>query len=219
METLLKIGGVLAVLVVPIILAFLNNKLAHLKHSKESKAEALRLADEFETQELENRSTLYKDRFAKSLFDNDSLTYSEAKFFSNYENADLWVQEYVKIRGMLKRERDNAGIVTGFKRKSHWIKFVFAFFGYAICAFIGLIPFVIMNKYIAWMTNSYEKGLPLMIALLVAIPIIFLVIAYLCLRYTEKYASCGIFLHDFKKDAFKIKGTEEINDSEVDTAA
>lgn len=43
METLLKIGGILAVLVVPIILALLNNKLAHLKHSKESKAEALRL--------------------------------------------------------------------------------------------------------------------------------------------------------------------------------
>ena len=37
MEILLKIGGLLAVLIVPIILAFLNNRLAHLKHSKESR--------------------------------------------------------------------------------------------------------------------------------------------------------------------------------------
>lgn len=215
METLIKIGGVLAVLVVPIILSFLNNRLAHLKHSKEGKAEALKLADEFETLELEKRSTLYKDRLAKSLFNNDDLTYSEAKFFSNYENADLWVSEYVKVRGMLKRERDDKGEVTGFKRKSHWIKFVLAFIGYGVCAFIGLIPFVIMNKYIAWIVSSYEKGMPLMIGLLVAIPIIFLVIAYLCLRYSEKYASCGVFLHDFYKVALKMKGIEEKNDTEV----
>jgi hypothetical protein len=45
METLLKIGGVLAVLVVPIILSFLNNRLAHLNHSKESKVEALKLTN------------------------------------------------------------------------------------------------------------------------------------------------------------------------------
>lgn len=68
METLIKIGGLLAVLVVPIFLAHLNNRLAHLKHSKDSKAEALKLADEFESSELEKRSTLYKDRLAKSLF-------------------------------------------------------------------------------------------------------------------------------------------------------
>ncbi len=219
METLLKIGGVLAVLVVPIVLAFLNNKLAHLKHTQESKAEALKLADEFEAKELEKRSSLYKDRLAKSLFNNDALTYSEAKFFSNYENADLWVREYVKIRGMLKRERDDTGAVIGFKRKSHWIKFLFASAGYAIFAFIGLIPFVILNKYIAWMISSYENGMPLMIMLMVVIPIILLVIAYLCLMYVEKYASCGFFLHDFYEDAFKMQSIEEENESEIDAAA
>lgn len=217
METLLKIGGVLAVLVVPIVLAFLNNKLAHLKHTQESKAEALKLADEFEAKELEKRSSLYKDRLAKSLFNNDALTYSEAKFFSNYENADLWVREYVKIRGMLKRERDDNGAVIGFKRKSHWIKFLVASIGYAICAFIGLIPFVILNKYISWMISSYEKGIPLLIVLMIVVPVVFLVIGYYCLIYVEKYVSCGIFLHDFYKDAFKIQSTEEEND--VDAAA
>lgn len=219
MEILLKIGGVLAVLVVPIILAFLNNKLAHLKHSKESKAEALKLALEFESQEVEKRSALYKDRLAKSLFNNDALTYSEAKFFSQYENADLWIREYVKIRGMLTREKDDDGAVTGFKRKSHWIKCVFAFIGYVSCASIGLIPFVIMNKYIVWIINYYEKGLLLSIALMIAIPVILLVIAYLCLKYTEKYASCGSFLNEFYTVAFKVKSTEEKNDSEIDTAA
>jgi hypothetical protein len=219
MENLLKIGGLLAVLVVPIILAFLNNRLAHLKHSKESKVEALKLADEFESSELEKRSILYKDRLAKSLFNNDDLTYSEAKFFIKYENADIWVREYVKVRENLKRERNQDGEVTGFKRKSHWIKFGLALVGYGICAFIGLIPFVIMNKYIALMVSAYEKGMPLMIALQLAIPIILLFIAYLCLRLCEKHVSCGIFLHDFYKVAFKIKGTEEKNDSEIDAAA
>lgn len=118
METFLKIGGILAVLVVPILLAILNNKLAHLKHKQESKVEALRLAVEFEVQDLKTRSALYKDRLAKSLFNNDSLTYNEAKFFSQYENADYWVAQYAEIRGMLTRERyATCGIfLNGFKK-------------------------------------------------------------------------------------------------------
>lgn len=36
METLLKIGGLLAIFVVPLVLAYLNNKLAHLKNNQES---------------------------------------------------------------------------------------------------------------------------------------------------------------------------------------
>lgn len=204
METFIKIGGVLAVLVVPIVLAFLNNKLAHLKHKQESKLEALKLAAEFEAEDIKKRSALYKDRLAQSLFNNDALTYNEAKFFSQYENADYWVAEYAEIRGMLTRERDETGVITGFKRKVHWITVVFCLVGYIFFAFIGLIPFVIMNKYIAWMVSSYEKGMPLMILLLVTIPTIFLVIGYLCLRYVEKYATCGIFLNGFKKDAFKL---------------
>ncbi|ENU29516.1 hypothetical protein F991_02563 [Acinetobacter sp. CIP-A165] len=219
METLLKIGGVLAVLVVPILLSILNNRLAHLKHTKESKAEALKLADEFEAEGLENRSTLYKDRLAKSLFNNDALTYSEAKFFVDYEDADFWVKEFVKSRGMLKLERDDDGTVIGLKRKSHWIYFIFNFIGYCACVSIGLIPFVIMNKYFQIMVDFYGKGMPLVIVLMIAIPALFLVVGYLCLRYTEKYASCGIFLHDFYTVAFKIKSSEEKNDSEVDAAA
>lgn len=97
METFIKIGGVLAVLVVPIVLAFLNNKLAHLKHKQESKLEALKLAAEFEAEDIKKRSALYKDRLAQSLFNNDALTYNEAKFFSQYENADYWVAEYAEI--------------------------------------------------------------------------------------------------------------------------
>ena len=203
METALKIIGVL---IVPILIVILNNRLAKLKHDREIKAEFLKLAEDLENDELEKRSTLYKDRLAKSAFNDDAITYNEVKFFLNYENTDLWVRDYVKTRGMLKRERDDAGEITGFKRKSHWIKFVFALLIYGVCAFTGLIPFVIMNKYIAWMVSSYEKGMPLMIGLQVAIPVIFLVIAYLSLRYTEKYANCDIFLHDFNKVAYKTKG-------------
>jgi len=213
MENLLKIGGVLAVLVVLIVLVFLNNKLAHLKHKQESKAESLKLAAEFEVQDLERHSVLYKDRLIKSLFNNDSLTYNEAKFFFNYENADFWISEYINIRGMLKRERDKTGAVTSFKRKSHWIYVIFNFIGYCTCASIGLIPFLIMNKYIAWMFGAYEKGALLIVFLMIVLPFIFLVVGYLCLRYVERYVSCGVFLHDFYKDAFKVRIAEEKNDN------
>ncbi|RZG48050.1 hypothetical protein [Acinetobacter wuhouensis] len=209
MENLLKIGGVLAVLVVPIILAFLNNRLAHLKHSQDSKTEALKLASEFEHSELEKRSILYKDRMAKSLFNNDLLTYNEAKFFLQYENADLWVREYVKVKVMLKRERNDDGVVTGFKRKSHVIFAILNFIGYSILFSIGLIPFVIMNKYLELMVNFYDKGMPLVVIMMIVIPIMFLIIGYLCLRYTERYATCSIFLHDFNKFAFKITPSDK----------
>ena len=62
METLVKIGGLLAILVVPLVLAYLNNKIAHLKHSHESKAEALKQAEQFESEGVDKRSTLFKDR-------------------------------------------------------------------------------------------------------------------------------------------------------------
>lgn len=219
METLVKIGGLLAILVVPLVLAYFNNKLAHLKHSQESKAEALKQAEQFESEGVDMRSTLYKDRLAKSAFNDDAITYSEVKFFLNYENADFWIKEYVKIRGMLKRERDDEGAVIGFKRKSHWSAAIFFFLGYFASAFIGLIPFVIMNKYIAIMVSSYEKGMPLLIVLMIVVPIVFLVIGYYCLIYVERYASCGNFLHDFYKDAFKVKRSEEKDDTDEDKAA
>ncbi|AUX86930.1 hypothetical protein C3F34_13400 [Acinetobacter sp. ACNIH2] len=215
METLLKIGGVLAVLVVPIVLAFLNNRLAHLKHTQESKAEALKQAEQFETKGLDKRSTLYKDRLAKSAFNDDAITYSEVKFFLNYENADLWISEYVKIRGMLTRKRDDTGEVTGFKPKYNWIKGLSAFAGYGVFAFVGLIPFVIMNKYIAIMVSSYEKGIPLWIALMVAIPIMALAIAYLCLKYVERCADCGNFLSNFKKYAYEVPVEKKVSEENI----
>ena len=210
METLIKIGGVLAVLVVPIILSFLNNRLAHLKHSKESKAEALKLADEFETLELEKRSTLYKDRLAKSLFNNDDLTYSEAKFFSNYENADLWVREYAKVRNRLKRERDENGIVTGFKPKAKRFTVLSALIGYIFFAFVGLIPFYKARKYIDWIISYYDDGMFLSVFIIVALHTICLATGFLCLKYVEKCADAGIFFSDFNKYAFEITPNKQI---------
>lgn len=202
-EIFLKIGGVLAVLVVPIILAFLNNRLAHIKYSQESKAESLKLADEFEKEDLEVRSFLYKDRLAKSLFNNDSITYNEAKFFSNYENADLWVRDYVKIGGMLERERDVTGEVIGLKSKTNWIKVIFALILYIFFAFFGLIPLYKVHKYNDLIFSYYEKGMLLSIFTILALHAICLAVAYLSLKYIERCAECAIFLADFKRKAYK----------------
>lgn len=212
METFLKIAGVL---IVPILLVFLNNRLAKLKHDREIKAEFLKLAEDFENKDIDRRSTLYKDRLAKSLFNNDALTYSEAKFFSHYENADIWVKDYAKIRGVLRRERDETGAITRFRPRYNWIKISLAFIGYFVFAFIGLIPFVIMNKYISIMISSYEKGMPLIILIMTVVPFMSLVAGYLCLRYVESCASCGIFLHDFKKDAFKVVEVEKAREEGI----
>ena len=91
---------------------------------------ALKLAEDFENTVIENKSNLYKDRLAKSLFNDDLLTYNEAKYFSNYENADLWISQYSKVRGMLKRERNDAGEIIEFQKKSNWIKITFALLAY-----------------------------------------------------------------------------------------
>lgn len=219
MEILLKIGGVLAVLVVPIILAFLNNRLAHLKHSKESKVEALKLADEFESSELEKRSTLYKDRLAKSLFNNEVLTYSEAKFFTKYENADLWVGEYVKVRNRLKRERDEDGSLIEFKTRAKWYTIVLALFGYIAFAFVGLIPFYKAQKYIDWIIGYYDKVMLLSVFIIVALHAICLAVAFLCLKYVERCADASIFMSDFNKYAFRVENIEEQDIGEIDKVA
>ena len=212
METFLKIAGVL---IVPILLVFLNNRLAKLKHDREIKAEFLKLAEDFENKGIDSRSTLYKDRLAKSLFNNDALTYSEAKFFSSYENADLWVKEYAKIRGFLRRERDETGVITGFRPKYNWIKISLAFTGYSAFTFIGLIPFYKFNEYIAKIIIYYEKGVLLNI-LITTVPFgMCLVAGFLCLKYIEKCADCGIFLHDFKKDAFKVVEAEKTSEEGI----
>ncbi|AYA04701.1 hypothetical protein BEN74_01660 [Acinetobacter sp. WCHAc010034] len=219
METLIKIGGLLAVLVVPIFLAHLNNRLAHLKHSKDSKAEALKLADEFESSELEKRSTLYKDRLAKSLFNNEALTYSEAKFFSKYENADLWVSEYVKVRNRLKRERDEDGILIEFKARAKWYTILLSLFGYIAFAFVGLIPFYKAQKYMDWILSFYDKGMLLSIFIIVALHTICLVAAFLCLKYVERCVDASIFINDFNKYAFKVHVIEEKENKDVDIVA
>ena len=211
-ENFLKIAGVL---IVPILLVFLNNRLAKLKHEREIKAEFLKLAEDFESKDIEKRSTLYKDRLAKSLFNNDTLTYNEAKFFSQYENADLWVNDYVKIRGLLRRDRNEIGAVIGFQPKYNWLKFLLALLGYSIFAFIGLIPFYKFNKYAQSIINFYENGMFVNILISIALYGMCLVIGFLCLKYMERCADCGIFLHNFKEDAFKIPKTEE--SSEEDT--
>ncbi|AMW80490.1 hypothetical protein AMD27_16360 (plasmid) [Acinetobacter sp. TGL-Y2] len=204
MDLFLKIGGILSILVIPILLAFLNNKLPHLKHKQESKVESLRLSLEFEAQDLKIRSDLYKDRLAKSLFNNDALTYNEAKFFSQYENADCWVAQYAGIRNMLTRERDETGAITGFKPKSNLFKAFLFFVGYISLSSIGVIPLVIMNEYIAWMLSVYEKGILLIIPLQAFMPIISLLLGYLCLKNFDKYVDCRAFLRCFKRDAYKI---------------
>ncbi|CAM4282626.1 hypothetical protein [Acinetobacter pragensis] len=219
MENLLKIGGLLAVLVVPIFLAHLNNRLAHLKHSKDSKAEALKLADEFESSELEKRSNLYKDRLAKSLFNNEALTYSEAKFFTKYENADMWVGEYVKVRNRLKRERDEDGTLIEFKARAKWYTILLSLFGYIAFAFVGLIPFYKAQKYMDWILSYYDKGMLLSVFIIVALHAICLAAAFLCLKYVERCADAGIFMNDFYKYAFKVENIEEQDIGEIDKVA
>ncbi|WP_151744592.1 hypothetical protein [Acinetobacter calcoaceticus] len=86
MENFLKILGVL---VVPIIVVFLTNRLAKFQHEREIKAEFLKLAEEFENKEVGTRSILYKDRLDKFLFNHDALTYREAKFFAHNIELNL----------------------------------------------------------------------------------------------------------------------------------
>ena len=143
------------------------------------------------------------------------MTYSEAKFFSKYENADIWVKDYAKIRGVLSRERDETGAITGFKPKYNWIKISLAFTGYSVFTFIGLIPFYKFNEYISKIIIYYEKGILLSI-LITTVPYgMSLVAGFLCLKYVEKCTDCGIFLHDFKKDAFKVVEVEKAREEGI----
>ncbi|PKF33444.1 hypothetical protein [Acinetobacter proteolyticus] len=202
METLLKITGVIAALVIPIVLCILNNRIAKIKHSREHQAELLKLAADFENG-IENKSILYRDRMAKHLFNNEYLTYEEAKFFSVYENADVWVQEYAKVRGLLKRERNENGGIIKFKPKYNAIKIILAFIGYFIFCCISLVPFIIIHKYISLIEYYSEKGVLLISIGFIVIPMLCFYLAYFCLNYAQKCAECGIFLHDFENEAFK----------------
>lgn len=209
METLLKITGVIAALVIPIVLCILNNRIAKFKHSREHQAELLKLAADFENG-IESKPILYRDRMAKHLFNNEYLTYEEAKFFSVYENADLWVEQYSKVRGLLNRERDENGGILKFKPKYNALKIILALTGYGVFCFIGLIPFTITHKYLSWITYYYEKGVLLNSIGFIAIPIISLFFAWFFLLYVQKCADCGIFLHDFENEAFKqVESTVE----------
>ncbi|APR69971.1 hypothetical protein DZC41_01945 [Acinetobacter haemolyticus] len=202
MDALLKITGVIAALVIPIVLCILNNRIAKIKHSREHQAELLKLAGDFENG-IESKPILYRDRMAKHLFNNEYLTYEEAKFFSVYENADLWVQEYSKVRGFLKKERNENGVILNLKPKYNALKIILALVGYAFFCFIGLIPFIIIHKYISWITHYYEKGILLNCIGFIAVPILSLIFAWYFLKYVQKSADCGIFLHDFENEAFK----------------
>lgn len=215
-EIFLKIAGVL---IVPILLVFLNNRLAKLKHDREIKAEFLKLAEDLESKDLDKRSTLYKDRLAKSAFNDDAITYSEVKFFMKYENADSWVSQYANIRRKLKRNRDETGEIIGFEPKYNRLKVSLAIVGYVLFALIGLTPFYKFYKYIDWIVDYYEKGMFLNVFIIVALHVICLIAGFWCLKYAERCADSGIFLHDFYKDAFEVKSIKENDYSDEDKAA
>ncbi|MFV5659346.1 hypothetical protein VXR58_03840 [Acinetobacter pittii] len=206
MENFLKILGVL---IVPIMVVFLNNRLARLKHEREIKAEFLKLAEEFEHEEVERRSILYKDRLAKSLFNHDTLTYREAKFFAQYENADLWIKEFIKVRGRLKRIGDKEENISGFTIKHTKSKIFYSVLGYIFFTFIGLIPFVKFNIYMQQISSYFQEGIYLNLFLKISIFLICLVCGFLCLKYIEKSADSWLFLHTFNKEAFKSKKQDE----------
>jgi len=214
METLIKITGVIAALVIPIVLCILNNRIAKIKHSREYQAELLKLAADFENG-IESKSILYRDRMAKHLFNNEYLTYEEAKFFSIYENADVWVQEYSNVRGMLTRERDESGKIIKLKPKYNALKIILALIGYGVFCFIGLIPFTIIHKYLSWITYYYEKGVLLNSIGFVVIPALCLYFAYFCLNYVQKSAECGIFLNDLENEAFKLGNPINLNENSI----
>ncbi|MEW7121751.1 hypothetical protein IC789_11975 [Acinetobacter seifertii] len=214
MENFLKILGVL---IVPIIVVFLNNRLAKLKHEREIKAEFLKLAEEFENKEVERRSLLYKDRLAKSLFNHDALTYREAKFFAQYENADLWIKEFIKVRGRIKRIGDEEENISGLTTKHTKSKIFFSVLGYIFFTFIGLIPFVKFNTYRQQIISYFQEGMYLNVFLMISIFLICLVCGFLCLKYIEKSADSWFFLYTFKRDAFKLKKRDEHNSESYTT--
>jgi hypothetical protein len=203
METLLKITGVIAALVIPIVLCILNNRIAKIKHSREHRAELLKLAADFESG-LEGRSILYKDRMSKALFDSDNFTFMEAKYFSKYENADRWVEDYTEIRRLLQRIRDEEGNIISFTPKTKIKTLFFFVLGYFLTGMIGLIPLLKFNIYVRYIVDFYEQGSILAIFFMVAIPLILLMIAWLCLKYLILWGDCRFFLRSFRKEAVML---------------
>lgn len=214
MDTFFKIIGVIVALFVPIGIAYLNNKLGHLKESRESRLNLLNIAKDFESEDLKNRSILYKDRMAKLLFNNDNLTYHEAKYFSNYENSDIWIQQYIKIKGLLKKERDSLGSIIGFEPNYSFLKILLVFLCYIFFGCIGLIPIVITNKFVGLITKYFEEGVLLNAIGLIIFPVVSLFLAWTCLKYIEYCADCSVFLNNFKEKAFDLSNLEGLTEVE-----
>ena len=71
------------------------------------------------------------------------------------------------------------------------------------------------NEYISKIIIYYEKGILLNI-LITTVPFgMCLVAGFLCLKYIEKCADCGIFLHNFRKDAFKVVEVEKAREEGI----
>jgi hypothetical protein len=68
----------------------------------------------------------------------------------------------------------------------------------------GLSPFYKFNVYVAKIVGYYEKDLFLNILIGTVPYVMALVAGFLCLKYIERCADCGIFLHDIKHEAFKV---------------
>ncbi|MCW8039704.1 hypothetical protein [Acinetobacter entericus] len=55
-----------------------------------------------------------------------------------------------------------------------------------------------------WILSYYDKGMLLSVFIIVALNVICLAIAFLCLKYVERCADAGIFMNDFNKHAFNV---------------
>lgn len=198
MEIVLKILPIILSFILPL----LKNGLLSLKEDKKLTLKEidndLDVAEDFEFLVDDSYSQLYKDRYAKKIFNTKNINYDELVFFINFKDADVWVKRYLNVKREITKIEDDHGKITGFKSDSTFGAKVYWWVIYIVSMAFFATPYIFFNQYNQVIQRTITEQNYLMTVELFLFPILFLGIGIISLIQGGKTSEAKKFLKDLQ---------------------
>jgi len=170
----------------------------------------LESAKEFEKIKKDSSiSRLTKDRFSKKLFNNSSINFDEATYFTLFKDADKLVSIYVLYKDRIRLVYDSKGNVSHLEPKAHKRQRVYFFLSYIVFLSLAVTPYIFFGEYKAYILKYYYAQNYVVAVEFILGPLFCLMIGILSLNEGGKQSSVIRFIDNLKKEAIKVETNEK----------
>ncbi|WP_119025874.1 hypothetical protein [Acinetobacter soli] len=206
--------SIVSTVFIPIFIWWLNRKGDESKKPKLHSDMDVDIESAKEFEKIKNDvsiSRLEKDRYSKKLYNDSSINFDEAYFFSKLRDSDNLVNLYLIHKSRIDLVYDSTGKVSRLKSKSPKHQKYYFLISYLICVGLGSTPYILAGQYKYYILKFYNAQNLLAVIELILFPILFLVIGVLSLIEAGKQNRVNNYVDEFNKEVTEAQ-SEERND-------